>query len=124
MKGKYQLLSPVLLLMLCSCATIMQPGPDRIQVRSDPDGAKVYLNTMPVGATPMEVHVNRKDRCVIEVKKDGYETVLIDREKVVAGWVFGNILLGGIIGLSIDLITHNQGKYPEDPIYVNLAHKP
>jgi len=108
------------IITMSSCATILQPGPDRIPVRSEPDGAQVLLNGMPVGATPMVVSVNRSDNCSIEIKKDGYQTVTLDRGKVVSGWVFGNIIVGGLFGVGVDLITNNQGHYPSDPVYTKL----
>ena len=46
----------------------------------------------------------------------------IDKDKVVAGWVFANILwgYGAPIALGIDLLTHNQGRYSEDNVFVEL----
>ncbi len=105
------------------CATILQPGPDKIPVRSEPEGAKVLLNGMLVGVTPTVISVNRADNCSLEIQKDGYQTISLDKNKVVAGWVFGNLLLGGVIGLGVDLITHNQGKYSEEPVFVTLPTK-
>jgi hypothetical protein len=108
------------LVLLTGCATILQSGPDCVPVRSEPEGARVYLDGMPVGTTPMMVSINRKDEGVIEVKKDGYEPVVVDRDKVLAGWFLGNLLIGGVIGAGIDLITSNQGKYSETPVFAQL----
>lgn len=102
------------------CATIVQSGPDQIQVRSNPEGADVHLNGVFVGKTPTMVSIRRKDDALIEIKKEGYETMTVDRHKVLAGWFLGNILIGGGIGIAVDLIAHNQGKYSEDPIMVTL----
>lgn len=95
----------------------MQGGPDKIPVRSEPEGARVLLNGMPVGTTPMVVSVGHRDSCSIDLQKDGYQTVHIDKGKVLSGWIFGNIILGGLIGIGIDLASQNQGHYSEDPIY-------
>ncbi len=111
------------LVVLSGCASIIQSGPDRIAVNSNPEGAKVYLDGTPVGVTPMVVQVARKSECIIELKKEGYETVKLDRDKVVAGWVFGNLVLGGGIGLAVDLIGSNQGKYSEDPMFFEFPEK-
>lgn len=102
------------------CATILQPGPDKIPVTSVPPGATVLLNGYIKGVTPVEVVVKRDDKCSLEIHKDGYQTIYLDQEKVVAGWVFGNIVFGGVIGLLVDLAMNNQGKYSEDPIVVTL----
>lgn len=104
-----------------ACATIVKSGPDRIPVNSEPEGARVFLDGSPVGFTPMVLTVNRKDECVIEIKKDGYHAIRIDRDKELNGWFFGNLLIGGVIGLGIDLITSNQGKYDTAPVYAPLS---
>ena len=111
-----------LVVLSMSCATVLQPGPDRITVSSKPDGARVLLDGKEVGKTPITVTVNRYDEAVITIKKEGYETATVDKDKVVAGWVFANILwgYGAPIALGIDLLTHNQGKYSEDNVFVEL----
>jgi hypothetical protein len=119
-----KIIVPLLLLAFTGCATIVQSGPDHIPVDSKPQGANVYLDDNLVGTTPMVLAVPRDSDCRIRIEKDGYNPYSVDRDKVVAGWVFGNILIGGVIGLSVDLITHSQGKYPEDPVYVQMAAAP
>lgn len=110
--------------ILVGCATILQPGPDRIPVNSIPmQGAKVYLDGLLVATTPTTVDVPRKSECVIRIEMEGYEPIVIDRDKNVNGWFFGNLLFGGVIGITVDLITHNQGGYSEEPIVVELKAK-
>lgn len=113
----------VALMQSFGCATIFQSGPDRIRVNSNPQGAKVLLNDDPVGTTPMVLSVNHRDDCVIKIEKEGYETYTMDRGKTFSGWFLGNILLGGIIGGTVDLVTHNQGHYSEDPVFVEMNAK-
>ena len=114
----------LLFLVLVGCATILQPGPDRIPVDSIPlKGAKVYLDGQLVATTPTSIDVPRKSECVIRIEMDGYEPITIDRDKNVNGWFFGNLLIGGVIGITVDLITHNQGGYSEEPIVVELKAK-
>ncbi len=103
------------------CATMFQAGPDRIPVDSNPKGATVYLDGQPVGQTPTVVSVPRDSEARITVEAPGYAPVTVDRDKVATGWFFANLLLGGIIGMTIDLAAHNQGKYTEEPITVALS---
>lgn len=119
-----QILLLIVLIMSSACATIIQPGPDRVHVNSNPEGAKVYLDGQPIGVTPMVVDIARKSEGIIEIKKDGYEPMTVDRDKVASGWFFGNLLLGGVIGMGVDLATHNQGKYSEEPVFGELQEKP
>ncbi|MEW6509293.1 MAG: PEGA domain-containing protein [Bacteroidota bacterium] len=114
----------LLLLVFVGCATILQPGPDRIPVDSIPiKGAKVYLDGQLVATTPTTIDVPRKSECVIKIEMDGYEPIVIDRDKKLNGWFLGNLILGGVIGMTIDLIGHNQGGYSEEPIVVELKAK-
>jgi hypothetical protein len=108
------------LMLFFGCATVMQPGPDSIPLTSVPPGATVLLNGYIKGVTPVNVVVNHDERCSLEIHKDGYQTIYINKDKVVAGWVFGNIVFGGVPGLIVDLAMHNQGKYSEDPMTVIL----
>ncbi|MDR3610999.1 MAG: PEGA domain-containing protein [Ignavibacteriaceae bacterium] len=114
----------VFLSVFIGCATLFQHGPDRIPVKSYPiNGAKIYLDDKFVGLTPSIVIVPRKSECVIRVEMTGYEPIVIDRDKNLNGWFLGNILIGGLVGITIDLITHNQGGYSEEPIMVELKAK-
>ena len=113
-----------LLLVMVGCATILQPGPDRIPVNSTPvQGAKVYLDGKLVATTPTVIDVPRKSECIIRVELEGYEPIEIDRDKSLNGWFVGNLLIGGVIGIAVDLITHNQGGYSEDAVVVELKVK-
>jgi hypothetical protein len=118
-------LAVILLLLFAlsgsGCATIIQPGPDRVEVTSEPSGALVKLDGEIVGRTPMTVHVNRASDGRFEISKEGYQSVQINRDKVVAGWVFADIIFP-IVSLTVDLVCHNQGKYTEEPIHVILPH--
>lgn len=105
---------------LSGCATILAGGPDRIAVNSEPTGAIVELDGRAVGQTPTIVTIERPDDCRLTIRKAGYETVLVDRDKVVNGWLFANFAIGAI-WIVVDLATSNQGKYSEDPIFVRLT---
>ena len=58
----------------------------------------------------------------LRVQKDGYEPVIINRGKVLSGLDFWKYFCWvGIIGTAVDLITHNQGHYQEDPYFTDLV---
>jgi hypothetical protein len=114
------ILTPLLIFSF-GCATIIQSGPDQFPINSTPQGAMVYIDGIPVGQTPMMGSCARKSECVVRLEKEGYETAIVDRDKVLAGWVFGNIILGGGLGIVVDLIFSNQGKYQDAPMFSQLA---
>lgn len=115
-----RLLIVVGLLSLAGCATIVASGPDRVPVNSTPSGARVFVDNVPVGMTPTSVSIPRSGYGDIRIELDGYHPVVISRGKVFNGWVVGNIVFGGIIGLIVDAAANNVTKHPEAPVTVYL----
>ncbi len=102
------------------CATILAGGPDMVVVSSNPQGATIILDGVPVGVTPATIAFSRSCEGVVVLEKPGYQNARLDVDKVVNGWVFGNLIIGGLLGLGIDLATSNQGKYSTNPVFLSL----
>ena len=102
------------------CATIVTGGADTVPVHTNPEGAKVYLNGQFIGKTPTSVTIPRKSDAVFRFELDGYETKTVDHGKVVNGWIFGNIIFGGIIGLAVDAISGGIYMLTPDQIQAEL----
>ena len=98
-----------LLLILCCmfphCATIMNGTTQSIIFKSEPAGASVTVDRMFIGKTPTAAALSRSDTHTVEIDLDGYEKAGFVINKKVSKWVWGNILLGGVIGLVVDLVT-------------------
>ena len=123
------------LVLFCSwgwsvgCASIVSPGPDLVPVTSTPSGAKVKLDGIEVGKTPVHVPFARDSEGVLQLELEGYETATVDVDKVLNGWFLGNVLWFPIwpvvpLGLTVDLIGSNQGKYSTQPVKVVLKPVP
>lgn len=102
-------------ILFCSCATIVAGGDPSITINGDvpePVTITTEKQTYPGVILPAVVKVNRHhlEGQRIQVKSDNYKYNDIVLDKTVNGWAFGNILLGGIIGLSVDLITNCVSK--------------
>jgi hypothetical protein len=75
----------------------------------------------------MTVSVDRSAECYLEIKKDGYKPITIDKDKKLAGWFFpGNLLWlllwpGLPVAVIVDLASSNQGKYSTEAINVHLS---
>lgn len=111
----------LLIFAFAGCATIVSSGPDRVPIDSNPSNARVLLNGQPVGRTPMVLTPSRRDQFELKIELDGYEPVVISRDKSFNGWVIGNVLFGGIIGIVVDVATHNASKHSENPVYAELT---
>jgi hypothetical protein len=115
MKFNYMRLARVALVLstassLAACATVTRGSKDAWVVSSDPTGAKVETtNGHQCAATPCAIKMSRKSKFTATLTKPGYKpaTVQVSHKTANAGaaGVAGNVLLGGVIGLGVDMAT-------------------
>lgn len=108
------------LLATASCASIVSPGPDQVSVQSNPEGAQVKVDGVPAGKTPCTVLIERKQPGVLLLELEGYGPLTVKRDKVTNGWYFGNIFLGGVVGMIVDMSTGHAWKHSTKPVEVVL----
>lgn len=102
-------------LFLTSCATIISGSRQKVEINSEPTSAKVYINEIEVGNTPVQQNLKRNQEYNLVLKLDGYETYETKLERKFNAWYIGNIAFGGLIGIIIDPITGAIHKLkPED----------
>ena len=110
-----------LIIALSGCATIFAGGPDRIPVMTNPPGATVFVDNMPVGQTPTIVTLDRtRASGIIRIEAPGYAPVVIARDKGINGWFWVNIVLLSPLGVVIDLVTGNIHSFDDTPITLGL----
>ena len=91
--------------LMSGCCTIMHGTHQDVGMSSVPPGAKVYVDSVYVGTTPVVVPVKRSNDHVVRFEKPGYETFDATLTNSVSGWVWGNLVAGGLIGLGVDAVT-------------------
>lgn len=112
----------VLISAVTGCATIMASGPDHIPVATNPPGATVFVDNVPVGQTPMLVMLDRKRNIgLIRIEMFGFAPVVVARTPSINGWFWANICLGSVIGIMVDLITGDIKSFDDTPISVGLV---
>ena len=90
---------------LSACASIVHGSKQDVSFSSSPTGATVFVDNQELGVTPVTLKLTRKDHHFVRLEMAGYlpyETMLT---RGVSGWVWGNVVVGGIPGLAIDAIT-------------------
>ncbi|WP_179338923.1 PEGA domain-containing protein [Winogradskyella ludwigii] len=107
-------------LLLSSCATIISGSRQNVEITSEPSSAKVYINEIEIGQTPVQKKLKRNQEYQLTLKLDGYKTYETKLEKKFNAWYIGNVLIGGIIGLVIDPITGAMHKLKPEEIDGNL----
>lgn len=109
-------------LLLCSCATIVNGTYQKISVSSTPTGASVTVDGVNVGGTPVILELKRKDDHMVRLTMDGYQPFEMPITCSVSGWVWGNILFGGLIGLAVDAGTGGMYKLTPEQIHAQMGN--
>lgn len=110
---KFLLLVPIFLASCLGCATLFSESSADVNVESEPENASVYIDGIEKGReTPTTITLEHSYSDVwndkeVTVRLDGYEDRKFKIDHGIAGWYWGNILLGPFAGIGgiIDLVT-------------------
>lgn len=102
--------------MTSGCASIASGGDQKVAFSSNPSDARVTVtdrngSVVFSGATPAEAQLRRgagffkAQSYTVKFEKAGYKTQEVILSSTANGWVFGNLFIGGLIGLVIDGAT-------------------
>lgn len=107
--------------LFASCATMVNSTTQRVNISSDPPGAQVAVDNMPAGVTPTTIELKRKSQHTVKIEKAGYlpqeETIL----QSTSGWLAGDIIAGGLIGLGVDAASGGMYNLTPDSISATLV---
>jgi hypothetical protein len=104
--------------MLAGCASISHGTTQQIAVTTEPPGATCTLSRQglsiaTVAQTPGIALIQRDKRDILaSCSKPGYQTAIRTLHSGVADSSFGNILVGGLIGVAIDSANGADNEYP------------
>jgi hypothetical protein len=110
----------ILSLALAGCATIMQGTSQSIGFSTTPTGATVSVDGVTLGKTPVISSLSRKGNHVIKLELAGFMPYETTMTRKVNGWVWGNLIFGGIPGLVVDLVTGGVYKLTPEQIQAEL----
>lgn len=111
----------IVVAIAAACGTIIHGTRQDVGVSSTPTGAQVVVDNMPLGQTPVVAKLTRKDNHVIRITMPGYQTFETNVTRSLSGWVWGNIVFGGLIGLAVDAITGGLYKLRPEQVTGTLA---
>ncbi len=98
------------MLAITSCCTIINGSTQQLSVSSTPTAAKVTIDGQDLGYTPFIATLKRKNNHTVKVELEGYLPYEISLSRKVDGWLAGNIVFGGLIGIAIDALTGSMYK--------------
>jgi len=115
-----------LIFSISGCASIIGKSAYPVVIKSTPEGTHFVVKdgagtAVHTGETPATVTLNsskgyfKKAQYTVVFSKDGYKDQTIPLTAGLSGWYWGNILLGGLIGmLIVDPATGAMWKLPDD----------
>ncbi|MGB4520445.1 MAG: PEGA domain-containing protein, partial [Candidatus Omnitrophota bacterium] len=71
------------------------------------------------GKTPIVVNLSRKDNHFVKIEMTGYLPYETTFTRSTSGWIWGNLVFGGVIGLIVDSMT--GAVYKLTPTEVNAV---
>ena len=92
-------------LFLSSCCSIINGRSQDVGISSSPAGANVIVDGQNRGITPLTLQLERDENHTIVIEKEGFQSQSATMTKSVSGWIWGNLFIGGIVGLVVDCCT-------------------
>ncbi len=105
---------------LSGCATIVSGTTQRVAVTSQPTGAKVTADGKMTSTTPTDFTLERKTDHALEFSKEGYKTATVMLKRTMNGMGFGNALVGGMIGVGVDMVSGADNKLIPERVDLKL----
>ncbi|HYB65615.1 MAG TPA: PEGA domain-containing protein [Steroidobacteraceae bacterium] len=106
---------------LGACATIIHSPRQQVAISSTPAGATISIDNREVGKTPLVTKLARKDEHVLRIELAGYQPFQATLSRRVSGWVWGNIVFGGLVGLAVDAVSGGMYELRPDQVSAALA---
>jgi hypothetical protein len=113
-RSNYLMLTSTALMISSGCASVLHGTKQKVPVASVPTGANVMIQGVQAAVTPGIVKVARGDKGVtLRFEKEGFKPVDVVLQRKLSAAVWGNIAIGGVIGLLVDFT--NGAAYRQTP---------
>jgi len=112
-------------LFLGGCAAIVGGGSSQVvSIAATPSAARYAIRSssgieMSSGPLPASVRLPRKNEYQIDITLEGYEPRTVALTRGTNGWIWGNLVIGWIVGFIIDFAT--GAAYKIEPAVVDVT---
>ena len=114
------------LLLMTGCASLFNANPSLLSIMTNPQGATVTITGLQnmerlTKQTPCTINLSKGSDYTVRITLAGYQSEDIPIRRGITGWFWGNLLLGGIIGMAIDYTTANMWEHQPSVINLDLT---
>ncbi|MEJ5351956.1 MAG: PEGA domain-containing protein [Melioribacteraceae bacterium] len=120
MRIKFSFLVFILVLVLESCATVINTTTQNIEIKTNPPNAKITIDGKKFGTTPQFVNLERGSNHVVKLELDGYDTYETQITRKISIWFWGNAFNGFLPGMIVDMFTGSMYNLLPESINVEL----
>ncbi|MDO9712487.1 hypothetical protein [Paracraurococcus lichenis] len=105
--------------LLPACASVMEGTSESVAINTTPAGASCTVDRAgtrlgTVAPTPGSVNVAKsKNDITVACTKEGFEPAQVSASPKFVGTTFGNVLVGGLVGVAVDAATGANFDLPE-----------
>jgi hypothetical protein len=120
---KHTALLVILLVSTASgCASIIDGRTQTVTFNSEPQGAQIIINGMPMGVTPASIGLKRSDydNANLLFRREGFQDQTVTMRTKLNGWFWGNVISGGLLGSATDAISGAMWEYSPNNHFVTL----
>lgn len=110
-----------LLILLTSCATVLNTTSQDVEIKSNPANAKIIVDGKKFGTTPQVVNIDRGGDHSIKLELDGHEPYETQITRKISIWFWGNAFNGFIPGMITDMFTGAMYNLQPEKIEVELT---
>lgn len=110
---------------LTGCGTVVRGTTEDVRIIVEPEDAAVTTSLgHRCNAMPCTVKVARRDKFTVTASKQGYITESVDVGTKVSGGgaagFAGNIVVGGVVGMGVDVATGAALDHTPNPVVIKL----
>lgn len=117
-----KIIAVLIAMSFTGCATMVHGSRQKIAIGSSPSGAECHVGTETF-KTPHVVELPRRSTHTVFCEIPGFHQASAMVVPQPTGWLWGNVLLGGFIGLFVDIASGAASKLVPAALQIELAKK-
>jgi hypothetical protein len=105
---------------LGGCATVAHGTSQAVPITSSPQGARVFVDSVSVGVTPLVATVSRRQSHVVSIVHDSFPPVRVVMDRNVSPWLLASVFFY-VAPAIVDLSNGAAYGFPRDTLRVVLS---